>query len=81
MTCRWQELLSILPPWMREHVNYIGRETLQELRLRVEAPPELVLSGQSRWLDRLISMEDIQFCINAASRYSPGQQILNLWAI
>lgn len=71
MTCRWQELLSILPPWMRERVNYIGRETLQELRLRVEAPPELVLSGQSRWLDRLITMEDIQFCINAASRYSP----------
>ena len=71
MTCRWQELLSILPPWMRERVDTVGRETLQELRLRVGAPPELVLSRQNRWLDRQVTMEDIHFCINTACRYSP----------
>ena len=71
MTCRWQELLSILPPWLRESVDKVGRESLQELRLRIGAPPELVLAGQSRWLDRPIALEDIHFCINTASRYSP----------
>lgn len=71
MTCRWQELLSILPPWLRKSVDELGRESLQELRLRVGAPPELTLSNQSRWLERQVTLEDIHFCINTASRYSP----------
>lgn len=71
MTCRWQEFLSILPPWLRKNVDDVGRESLQELRLRIGAPPELVLAGQSRWLDRPAALEDIHFCINTASRYSP----------
>lgn len=71
MTCRWQEFLSILPPWLRISVDEVGRESLQELRLRIGAPPELVLAGESRWLDRPAVLEDIHFCINTASRYSP----------
>ena len=71
MTCRWQEFLSILPHWLRISVDEVGRESLQELRLRIGAPPELVLAGESRWLDRPAVLEDIHFCINTASRYSP----------
>lgn len=71
MTCAWKELLSILPQWMRSDVDRRGREALQELRLRINAPPELVLGEECVWLDRTVSMDDLQFCINAASRYSP----------
>lgn len=71
MMCAWKELLSVLPVWMRQDVDELGRETLQELRLRLNAPPELILNGQSRTLDRLTSREDLNYCINAASRYSP----------
>lgn len=71
MKVAWKELLSILPQWMRQEVDRRGKETLQELRLRINAPPELVLMDQSLWLDRTVSADDVLFCINTASRYSP----------
>lgn len=71
MICCWQELLSILPFWLRKSVDETGKEDLQELRLRVGASPELVINGNSKWLERTICQEDIHFCINTASKYSP----------
>lgn len=71
MMCEWNGLLDILPPWLRKDMDKQGRELLQELRLRINAPPELVLSNESRWLDRKIQKDDLRFCINMASRYSP----------
>lgn len=71
MMCAWEALLEIVPRQMREYVDTLGRYTLQELRLRQGAPPELVLSGRSHWLDMVCRREDIGFCIQAASRYSP----------
>lgn len=71
MNCAWKELLGILPPWLRTEVDRQGSDTLQELRLRINAPPELILSGNHRFLRRTVTEEDIRFCINTASRYSP----------
>ena len=71
MMCAWKELISVLPPWMRKDVDMLGKEKMMELRLRINAPPELVLPKGSHWLQNLISKEDISYCINAASRYSP----------
>ena len=71
MTCAWSELISILPLWMRDAVDRQGRERLTELRLRLDGPPELVLSGESQWLIRRVTAEDLSFCINASCRYSP----------
>lgn len=71
MRCAWKELLGILPAWLRKPVDEQGRETLQELRLRCGTPPELVLRDGVRWLDRNAEGEDLRFCVNAASRYSP----------
>ena len=71
MMCAWKELLGILPAWLRPEVDRLGKEHLQELRLRSNAPPELVLQGSVQWLDRPLKDEDIRFCVNAASRYSP----------
>lgn len=71
MNCAWKELMGILPPWIRAEVDRTGRETLQELRLRINAPPELMEANGCRTLKQSVSPEDLQYCINAASRYSP----------
>ena len=71
MMCAWKELLAILPPWMRRDVDELGRESLQELRLRINAPPELLLSEHTCYLGRDIVLDDLNYIINAASRYSP----------
>ena len=71
MTCAWKELLAVLPDWMRKDVDVLGAESLLELRLRINAPPELVCSEESQWLERRITGEDLRYIVNAASRYSP----------
>lgn len=71
MTCAWKELLSILPSRLRQEVDTLGRDTLQELRLRRGAPPELVFAGKSLWLSGAVTREEVDFVINTASRYSP----------
>jgi len=71
MTCAWKELLAALPTWMRKEVDMLGAVSLQELRLRINSPPELVFSNESRWLDRCVTQEDLHYVVNAASRYSP----------
>lgn len=71
MGCQWQLFLNILPLWLRGAVDGQGSKDLQELRLRIKQPPELVKKGYSEWLSRNISKEDIAFCINTATKYSP----------
>ena len=70
MMCQWESVCSILPTWLRKDVDELGRESLQELRLRINAPPELNLGTRRKWLTRSVMKEDILFCINTASRYS-----------
>lgn len=71
MICAWESLLQILPDWMRAEVDKLGRNNLQELRLRKNADPELVLGDQIEYLHRTVSEGDLAYCIQAASRYSP----------
>ncbi len=71
MKCAWQELLSILPGWLSAEADKLGSGNLQELRLRAGQKAELVSGKGSIWLDRKTCREDLQFCINTASRYSP----------
>ena len=71
MKCAWQELLSILPIHMRKDVDKLGKDTLQELRLRISHPPELVCATGSVWLPKVTTSEDFSFVIHTASRYSP----------
>lgn len=71
MTCAWKELLAVLPNWMRKEVDDLGADSARELRLHMNSPPELVCSSDTRRLERNISQEDIQYILNAASRYSP----------
>ena len=71
MNSAWSELLSILPGWLSREVDKHKKESLQELRLRLGYPPQLIESGGSLWLDRKVSTDDLNFCVNTASRYSP----------
>lgn len=71
MICAWKELIAILPPYLRQEVDRLGKETLQELRLRVNGQPELVLTTGRTYLKRILTQEDIDFVIHTASRYSP----------
>lgn len=71
MRCAWQAYLRLLPVWMRDAVDELGRETLLELRLRIQLPPELILRDKSIWLQREVSIEDLRYVVNAASQYSP----------
>lgn len=71
MVCNWESLLAILPAWMQGDVNRFGRDELQEIRLRLNAPGELIFREKRQYLREQLSREDLDFCINAASRYSP----------
>lgn len=71
MKCEWEKLLAILPPPMRSDVDKLGKDRLQELRLRLGRPPSLEMGSGRRLLPESVTGEDILFVINAASRYSP----------
>ena len=69
MKCAWNAFLGILPPKYRVNVDKLGRESLQELRLRLNEKPELVTSLGSRWLEDVPTAQDLAFVVNMASRY------------
>lgn len=71
MRCAWKELLSVLPVWMRTKVDELGRDSLEELRLRLGLPPELIQSTQDQSLTRIVTSDDLNYIVNTASRYSP----------
>lgn len=70
MKCAWKELLSILPHSMRPEVDKY-QSSLQELRLRLDRPPELITQSGNRWLPVNVTQQDLNFVIHTASKYSP----------
>jgi len=71
MICAWNDLLKILPEWLRQEVDSQEKNRVNEIRLRMNAPVELVLGRESRFLRRTVTQEDIDYVVNCASRYSP----------
>lgn len=71
MRCDWQSYIGILPVWMREFVDRNGKDSLLELRLRIGSPPELITRKGSILMQQEVDKDDLLFCINAASHYSP----------
>ena len=71
MICAWKQLLSILPPGIAKQVDSAGRETIQELRLRLNASPEAVTGTGSIWMKGTVKKEDLDYIVNSASHYSP----------
>lgn len=71
MRCAWDAFVSILPARMRQETDRLGKDSLQELRLRLGKEPLLICgSGISR-LKTVTTLEDLSFVVNASSRYSP----------
>lgn len=70
MRCAWQAFTNLIPVWMRQDVDK-HKETLQEFRIRLNMPSEIVAHGWTGWIDKPSSVEDLRFCLNVASRYSP----------
>lgn len=71
MRCAWQAYLNLLPNRMRQEIDILGREHLQELRLRIAQSPLLCFQHGNRLLPMTVQKEDINYVINAASEYSP----------
>ena len=71
MICQWQNILNVLPGWMRQSVDELGKDGLQELRLRLGQNPRLCFQNDQKQLNRSVAREDLSFVINTASRYSP----------
>ena len=71
MRCAWQEVLRVIPSWMRREVDNLGKDHLQELRLRLGKPPELRLGHKQIELSCHVSQEDLNFVVNTGSHYSP----------
>lgn len=71
MRCAWKSFLSILPANIQKEVDLYGRDTLQELRLRINTPVEMVLGNSKRHLIREVTADELNYVINTASRYSP----------
>lgn len=71
MNCAWDSLMSVLPHRMRMQLDAQRKEKLQEIRLRLGQPVELILADQSKFLEMKTIEDDLKFVVNAASRYSP----------
>lgn len=63
--------MSILPPWLRQQGDKLEPEPVQEIRLRLDRPPEFVVGGKQIFGNRIVIRDDLNYCINTASRYSP----------
>lgn len=71
MRCAWRELLSLIPQDLRGEVDRLGKDTLQELRLRIGKPAELITAQGVCYFPGRVTEADIRFTVNMASRYSP----------
>lgn len=71
MKCQWDNLLQVLPPKLRADVDKLGRESMEELRLRRGRPAEMVFSGGKSLLREISTEEDLNYVLNAASGFSP----------
>lgn len=71
MNCAWKELLSILPPRLRQQTDSLGREAGLELRLRLDRPPLLIRKRDCVPLEGKVTADDLNYTVNMACRYSP----------
>lgn len=71
MRCAWEKLTAILPRELSRQLDARDRESVQEIRLRVNVPPEVNLGRTQRQLSGTVSLENLTYVLNLASQYSP----------
>ena len=67
----WKELLCILPLWLQKQIAGCKNEGPQELHLRAGQAPILVCAKSRRVLFGNVTQDDLNFCVNTATKYSP----------
>ena len=73
MNCQWERLLALLPQPIAAEADKLGRDTLQELRLRLHNAVEGNLGHRQVYFKHTVTANDLTYILNAASRYSPWQ--------
>lgn len=71
MICQWDAYLRLFPLWLRSDLEKIGADNLLETRLRLGQQTQVVMNKDSMWMPQIVRGEDIDFVVNAASKYSP----------
>ena len=71
MICAWKELISILPSGMKGFVGSQEQMGVQEIRLRMGKPLQLMGTKGELTASYRVSDADLKYVINTASRYSP----------
>ena len=71
MRCQWQSFLNLLPARFREPIDRLGKDDLQELRLRLGQAPELIRGSGILHLPYSVSQVDLTYIVNMATQYSP----------
>lgn len=71
MICAWKELLSILPPSLRPEVDKLGKESAQQLRLRLGDPLTIVTQTRKIAIGNPVTQDTLNYVVNTACRYSP----------
>lgn len=71
MICGWKELLSVLPRWLSRELDKHSDAAPQELRLRIGQAPILLTAAGERLLPGNVTEDDLCFCVNTATKYSP----------
>ena len=67
----WKDFLKILPRHIAQEVDKYRSASPQELRLRVDRPPILKTAAEDKILQGCVTADDLCFCVNAATKYSP----------
>lgn len=73
MNCQWERFLALLPKQIAAEADRLGRDTLQELRLRLHNGAEGNLGNKQVYFRHTVTADDLSYILNAASRYSPWQ--------
>lgn len=73
MTCAWEALLGVIPQRLRPAVDKLGKETMQELRMRMGCPAQVYSADGVVVIPGAVTQQELSSVVNLASRYS-------LWA-
>ena len=71
MISGWNDFLKILPRHIAKEADRHRSAGCQELRLRVDRQPILVTAASELLLSSRVTADDLVFCVNSATKYSP----------
>ena len=66
MNCAWNQFVRLLPNRIQEETDRLGRNALQEVRLRVGQQPVLVFAERNILLQTKLTEDDLRKTINFA---------------